>query len=102
MATAAVQFTWSKRPGRTTLMKRFSHTLLVSLPVMTRGLALGAVAVLASGLLFVSDASASITDTLLTGSSGSVTLSLSDIVFNADSAAIGGGNSDVASGTNLT
>ena len=52
-------------------------------------------------LLFVSDASATVLNTVLTGSSGTVTASLNNLVFNADSAAIGGGNSDVAAGTNL-
>ena len=84
-------------------MERFRSAMLARLPTMfrKRGLALGAVAVLASGLLFVANASASITGTVLTGSSGSVTLSLSDIFFNVDPAAVGGGNSDVANGTNL-
>jgi hypothetical protein len=52
-------------------------------------------------LLFVSDASADVTNTLLSGSSGNVTISLNSVFFNNDSAAVGGGNSDVASGTNL-
>src|ERR1700731_2351139 len=61
-------------------------------------LALIPVLVLAGGLLFVSDASADVTGTVLTGSSGNVTLSLNSVFFNNDSAAIGGGNSDVANG----
>src|ERR1700694_1906070 len=65
-------------------------------------LALAPVAVLAGGLLLVSSASASVINTLLTGSSGTMTISLNPIViFNTDSAAVGGGNSDVAAGTNL-
>jgi len=52
-------------------------------------------------LLFVSDASATVMNTLLTGSSGTVTASLTNLFFNTDSAAIGGGNSDVAAGTTL-
>jgi hypothetical protein len=58
--------------------------------------------VLAGSLLLVSNASASVDGTLLTGSSGDWTLSLNSIVFNADPAAIGGGNSDVANGTTLS
>ena len=52
-------------------------------------------------LILVSDASASVINTLLTGSSGTVTASLSSLTFNNDSAAVGGGNSDVAAGSNL-
>jgi hypothetical protein len=63
---------------------------------------LAPVAVLAGGLLLVSAASASVTNTLLTGSSGNVTWSLTSYTFNADSAASGGGNSDVSLGTSLT
>ena len=59
-----------------------------------------AVAVVGS-LLFVSNASASIIDTLLTGSSGTVTVSLNSAIFNPDPAAVGGGNSDVSNGTNV-
>jgi len=64
-------------------------------------LALAPVAVLSGGLLLVSNASASVINTLLSGSSGNVTVSLNSVIFNADSAAVGGGNSDVASGTTL-
>jgi hypothetical protein len=53
-------------------------------------------------LLFVSNASANIIGTLLTGSSGTVTASLNSLIFNNDPAAVGGGNSDVSSGTSLT
>ena len=81
-------------------MTRISSTWLGRLPMVIRGL--GAVTVLVGGLLFVSDASASVTGTVLTGSSGNVTLSLNSVIFNTDSAAIGGGSSDVASGTSLT
>jgi hypothetical protein len=70
---------------------RFRNLWLALIPVL----------VLAGGLLFVSDASADVTGTVLTGSSGNVTLSLNSVFFNNDSAAIGGGNSDVANGTNL-
>jgi len=83
-------------------MERFPNALLTRLPLMFRKWGLALVAVLAGGLLFVSNASASVTQTLLTGSSGTVTLSLDAIVFNPDPAAVGGGNSDVANGTNLT
>jgi hypothetical protein len=65
-------------------------------------LALAPVAVLAGGLLLVSDASADVAGTVLTGSAGSFTLSIPSEVFNNDPAAIFGGNSDVANGTNLT
>lgn len=64
-------------------------------------LALAPVAVLAGGLLLASNASAGVVGTLLSGSSGTVTVSLNDIFFNADSAAVGGGNSDVVAGTNV-
>ena len=63
---------------------------------------LAPVAVLTGGLLLVSNASASIMGTVLTGSTGNVTVSLSSVIFNADPAANGGGNSDVANGTALT
>ena len=65
-------------------------------------LALAPVTVVAGGLLLVSNASASLMGTLLTGSSGTVTVSLNSAIFNNDPAATGGGNSDVSSGTNLT
>jgi len=55
-----------------------------------------------ASLLFVSNASATIMGTLLTGSTGNVTVSLNSVIFNADPAAIGGGNSDVANGTVLS
>jgi hypothetical protein len=74
-------------------------------------LALAPAAVLAGGLLLVSAASASVTNTLLTGSTGNVTVSLSSVIFNNDPAALPAGtctttlgrgcNSDVASGTIL-
>jgi len=72
--------------------------------------ALASVAVLAGGLLFVSDASASVTNTLLTGSTGTFTVSLPSIVFNNDpepgagcSTALGRGcNSDVTTNTTLS
>lgn len=74
-------------------------------------LALAPVAVLAGGLLLVSAASASVTNTLLTGSTGNITVSLSSVIFNNDPAALPSGtctttlgrgcNSDVASGTTL-
>jgi hypothetical protein len=64
--------------------------------------ALAPVAVLTGGFLLVSNASASIMGGLFTGSSGNITVSLSSAIFNTDSAAIGGGNSDVSTGTTLT
>jgi len=63
--------------------------------------ALAPVAVLAGGLLLVSNASASVINTILIGSSGNATVSLSSVIFNNDPAAVGGGNSDVANGSNL-
>jgi len=57
--------------------------------------------VLTGGLVLVSNASESVINTLVTGSSGNVTVSLNSVIFNSDSAAVGGGNSDVASGTTL-
>ena len=85
-------------------MERFSRAAITGLQMMFRNLrwALAPVAILAGGLVLVSEASADVTNTVLTGSSGNFTLSLKSIVFNNDPAAIGGGNSDVASGTNLT
>jgi hypothetical protein len=65
-------------------------------------LVLAPVAIAAGGLLLVSDASASVMGTLLTGSSGTVTVSLNSAVFNSDPAATGGGNSDVSNGTVLS
>ena len=59
------------------------------------------VGVLVAGFLLVSDASASVTGTVLTGSSGTMTFSLNSEVFNNDPAAIGGGNSDVSNGTSV-
>jgi hypothetical protein len=63
---------------------------------------LAPVAVLTGGLLLVSNASASIMGTVLTGSTGNVTVSLANVFFNVDPAAIGGGYSDVANGTSVT
>ena len=54
------------------------------------------------GLVCASSASATPVGTLLTGSSGTVTLSLNSVVFNSDPAAVGGGNSDVSSGTAMS
>jgi hypothetical protein len=74
-------------------------------------LALVPVLVLADGLLFVSDASADVTNTLLSGSTGTATFSLSSFIFNNDPAAMPGGtctttlargcNSDVTTNTTL-
>jgi len=73
-------------------------------------LALAPVAVLSGGLLMVSNASASVINTLLTGSTGTVTVSLNNVVFNNDPAALPPGctttlgkgcNSDVATSTTL-
>jgi hypothetical protein len=63
---------------------------------------LSTAAVLVASLLLVSAASAQVKGGLFTGSSGNVTVSLTSVIFNPDSAAIGGGNSDVSTGTNLT
>src|SRR5437660_94460 len=75
-------------------------------------LALAPVAVLSGGLLLVSNASASVINTLLTGSTGTVTVSLNSLIFNNDPAAIPVGtctttlgkgcNSDVATSTSLS
>jgi len=72
---------------------------------------LAPVAVLTGGLLLVSNASASVINTLLSGSTGNVTVSLSSVIFNNDPAALPlgtcttslgkGCNSDVAAGTSL-
>lgn len=63
-------------------------------------------AVFAGGLFSVSDASATVNGTLLTGSSGTITLSLNSVVFNPDPAALPvpgpPWNSDVSNGTSLT
>jgi hypothetical protein len=72
-------------------------------------LALAPVAVLSGGLLLVSNASASVINTLLTGSTGTVTVSLQSIIFNNDpepgagcTTTLGKGcNSDVTTGTSL-
>jgi hypothetical protein len=64
--------------------------------------ALAPATLFACGLLLASNASASVVGTVLTGSTGTVTVSLSNLVFNNDPSAIGGGNSDVATGTTLT
>lgn len=64
-------------------------------------LGLALVAVLAGCLLLASNASATVIGTTLTGSVGTMTFSLNSEVFNNDPAAVGGGNSDVANGTNL-
>jgi len=53
------------------------------------------------GALSFAALSASPIGNLQTGSSGTVTVSLSSAIFNADPAAVGGGNSDVANGTSL-
>ena len=91
-------------------MTRISGTWLGRLPRVIRGMSV--VAVLVCGLLFVSDASASVMNTLLTGSSGNMTISLQSTIFNNDPAALPlgtctttlgrGCNSDVANGTSLT
>jgi len=75
-------------------------------------LALAPVAVLSGGLLLVSNASASVINTLLTGSTGTVTVSLQSLIFNNDPAALPlgtctttlgrGCNSDVATSTSLS
>lgn len=52
-------------------------------------------------LLTAACGSATVIGNLFTGSSGTVTVSLNSVIFNNDPAAIGGGNSDVATGTNL-
>jgi len=63
------------------------------------------VAVLAGGLLLVSTASASIMGTLNTGSAGTVTVSLTSVIFNNDPSATPPGppwNAEVANSTNLS
>src|SRR5215472_65412 len=70
------------------------------------------IAILAIGLLWVSTASASVINTLLTGSTGTATFSLNSFIFNNDPAAepagtctttLGRGcNSDVATSTTLS
>jgi len=75
-------------------------------------LAMAPVAVLSGGLLMVSNASASVINTLLSGSTGNVTVSLNSLIFNNDPSALPlgtctttlgrGCNADVASGTTLT
>jgi len=73
-------------------------------------LALAPVAVLSGGLLLVSNASASVINTLLTGSTGTVTVSLPSLIFNNDpepgaacTTTLGRGcNSDVTTGTSLS
>jgi len=72
-------------------------------------LALAPVAVLSGGLLLVSNASASVINTLLTSSTGNITVTLNSLIFNFDSTATGtcalsggaGCNSHVVSGTSL-
>jgi hypothetical protein len=73
--------------------------------------AIAPVAVLTGGLLMVSNASASVINTLLTGSTGTVTVSLPSLIFNNDPAALPAGctttlgrgcNSDVATSTSLS
>ncbi len=64
-------------------------------------LILGPVALLAGASFFASIASATVVGTLVTGTSGTVTVTLSSAFFNTDPAAIGGGNSDVTNGTSL-
>ncbi len=71
----------------------------------------GLAAVLAGGLLLVSNASASVINTLLSGSTGTATISLSSMIFNSDPAALPlgtctttlgrGCNSDVSTNTTL-
>jgi len=80
---------------------RFRNLWLALIPVL----------VLAGGLVFVSDASADVTKTLLTGSTGTATFSLNSLIFNNDPAALPSGtcntalgrgcNSDVATSTDL-
>jgi len=88
-----------------TSLKRFQKTF------RDLRLYLAPVAVLTGGLLLVSNASASVINTLLSGSTGNVTVSLSSVIFNNDPAALPlgtcttslgkGCNSDVAAGTSL-
>src|SRR5215813_7972633 len=69
-------------------------------------IAWGLAAALAVGLVYVPMAWATVSGTLLTGSSGTVTLSLNSVVFNPDPAALPvpgpPWNSDVSNGTSLT
>jgi len=53
-------------------------------------------------LLSANGAFAAVAGSLLSGSTGTVTVSLSSVIFNNDPAALGGGNSDVATGTVLS
>jgi hypothetical protein len=74
--------------------------------------ALAPIAILAGGSLLVSNASASVINTLLSGSTGNITISLSSVIFNNDPAALPSGtcttslgrgcNSDVAAGSTLS
>jgi len=71
--------------------------------------ALAPAAVLVGGLLLVSDASASVINTLLTGSTGTVTVTIGSVFFNTDpepggacqTTLLKGCNSDVATNTTL-
>jgi len=92
------------------------HCSVPCMPVESKArnlrLALAPVAVLSGGLLMVSNASASVINTLLTGSTGTVTVSLNSLIFNNDPAALPSGtctttlakgcNSDVATSTSLS
>jgi hypothetical protein len=73
--------------------------------------ALSPAAILAGSLLFVTSASASVVNTLLTGSTGNIVISLNSTIFNSDPAALPlgtctttlgrGCNSDVSINSNL-
>jgi hypothetical protein len=64
-------------------------------------LILAPVALVAGGSFLASIASATVVGTLGTGTAGTVTVNLTSAFFNTDPDAVGGGNSDVTSGTTL-
>jgi hypothetical protein len=87
------------------------HIMSLCSKIFTSGkLAVGIATV--GSLLFVSNASATVTNTLLTGSTGTVTATLTNLTFNNDPSALPTGtcttslgrgcNSDVATQTNLS
>jgi hypothetical protein len=87
------------------------HIMSLCSKILTSGkLAVGIAAV--GSLLFVSNASATVTNTLLTGSTGTVTATLTNLTFNNDPSALPlgtcttalgrGCNSDVATNTTLS
>ena len=69
-------------------MHRISHSII------TRGVV--------AALLFAAAASASVIGNLNIGTAGTITVTLTTATFNPDPSAVGGGNAEVATGTNLT